>query len=417
LQKYRSISFSVMPKGYYKIFCVSRLALKNVADYSGHSNSKVRFNMQHSKIVGGSTAKRVINCPGSVALVDKMPPQPSSSYADEGTLLHDTIASILERDLDPYSLVGTTYEKTVLTEELVDDKLIPALRALEDIDPKGEMEYAVESRVGFGDFLPDVFGSTDFLGRIGDRAVVLDWKFGNGVAVEATANEQLLFYAAAARRTAETAWAFEGAKEVELIIVQPPYVKRWVTDLARIDEFEQDLASAVKIAMQPDAPMASGDHCKWCAAKPVCPIMTGAVDRALKVKIDALPVDQIAHYLEQAPVIEAFIKDLQQLAHGLLESGAKVPGWKLVNKRATRQWTNEDKAVAFMTQAGVEAWAEPKPLSPAQAEKALKKAKIELPADLIVAVSSGSTLAPENDSRPAVLQIGQMLTKAMSKIQ
>jgi hypothetical protein len=47
----------------------------------------------------------------------------------------------------------------------------------------------------------------------------------------------------------------------------------------------------------------------------------------------------------------------------------------------------------------------------------LKKAKIELPADLVVAVSTGSTLAPENDPRPAVLQIGQTLTKAMSKIQ
>jgi hypothetical protein len=54
--------------------------------------------MQHSKIVGGSTAKRVIACPGSVALVDTMPPQPSSSYADEGTLLHDTIASVLESE-------------------------------------------------------------------------------------------------------------------------------------------------------------------------------------------------------------------------------------------------------------------------------------------------------------------------------
>jgi hypothetical protein len=145
--------------------------------------------------------------------------------------------------------------------------------------------------------------------------------------------------------------------------------------------------------------------------------MTGAVDRALKAKMDALPIDQIAHYLEQAPLIEAFIKDLQQMAHGLLEEGRKVPGWKLVNKRATRQWTNEDKAVAFMTQAGIEAWGEPKPLSPAQAEKALKKAKIELPADLVAAVSTGSTLAPENDPRPAVLQIGQTLTKAMSKIQ
>jgi hypothetical protein len=145
--------------------------------------------------------------------------------------------------------------------------------------------------------------------------------------------------------------------------------------------------------------------------------MTGAVDRALKVKVDALPMGQIAHYLEQAPLVEAFIKDLQQLAHGLMENGTKVPGWKLVNKRAMRQWTDDDKAVAFMTQAGIEAWADPKPLSPAQAEKALKKARIQLPADLVVAVSSGSTLAPANDRRPEVLQIGHTLTKAMSKIQ
>jgi hypothetical protein len=372
--------------------------------------------MQHSKIVGGSTAKRVIACPGSVALVDTVPPKPSSSYADEGTLLHDTIAAILERDLDPYSMVGATYEKTVLTEALVDDKLIPALRALDEIDPKGEMEYAVESRVGFGDFLPDVFGSTDLLGRIGDRAIVLDWKFGDGVAVEVEENSQLLFYAAAAKRTADTTWAFEGAKEVELIIVQPPFVKRWVTDLARVDAFEKELAAAVKIAMRPDAPLASGDHCKWCAAKPICPIMTGAVDRALKVKLDALPIDQIAHYLEQAPLIEGFIKDLQQMAHGLLEEGRKVPGWKLVNKRATRQWTNEAKASKFMEDKGIIVH-ELKIKSPAAVEKELKKAKIELPADLVVAVSTGSTLAPESDPRPAVLQIGQTLTKAMSKIQ
>jgi hypothetical protein len=314
-------------------------------------------------------------------------------------------------------LVGTTYADSVLTEALIEDKLIPALRALDEVDPQGEMTYAVESRVGFGDFLPDVFGSTDLLGRLGDRAIVLDWKFGDGVAVEATENAQLLFYAAAAKRTADTAWAFEGAKEVELIIVQPPFVKRWVTTLDRVDEFEKELAAAVKIAMKPDAPLASGDHCKWCAAKPVCPVMTGAVDRALKVKIDALPMDQIAHYLEQAPLVEAFIKDLQQLAHGLLESGTKVPGWKLVNKRATRQWTNEDKAEAWMEARGIYPLQEPKLKSPAQAEKDMKKMKEKLPDDLVVAVSSGSTLAPESDSRPAVLQIGQMLTKAMAKLQ
>jgi hypothetical protein len=373
--------------------------------------------MQHSKIVGGSTAKRVIACPGSVALVAQMPPQPSSSYADEGTLLHDTIADILDKDTTPESYLGRKHESAVLTPALVEDKLLPALAALEQIDPNGEMEYAVESRVGFGDFLPGVFGSTDLLGRIGDRAIVLDWKFGDGVAVEVEENAQLLFYAAAAMRTPETKWAFFGAAEVELIIVQPPSVKRWVTTGERILQFEDELRRAVAKAQQPDAPLANGSHCKWCAAKPICPLMTGAIDRVVKAKLDALPVDQIAHYLDQIPMVESFLKDLQQLAHQIIEEGKTIPGWKLVPKRATRQWTNEDDAVAFLSSAGVEAWADPKPISPAVAEKALKKAKIELPADLVVAVSSGSTLAPESDPRPAVLQIGHALKKAMSKIQ
>jgi len=279
------------------------------------------------------------------------------------------------------------------------------------------MEYAVESRVGFGEYLPDVFGSTDFLGRIGWRAVVLDWKFGDGIPVGAEENAQLMFYAAAAMRTDTTKWVFEGVEEVELIIVQPPSVKRWVTTVERIKAFEADLKAAVTRALKPDAPLKAGDHCKWCAAKPVCPVMTGAVDRLLATKLDALPVDQIAHYLDQVPLVEDFISGLRALAEQMLTEGKPVGDWKLVPKRATRQWADEDKAVAFLTSAGVEAWGEPKAITPAVADKALKKMKIELPADLVVAVSTGNTLAPGNDPRPAVLQIGHTLKKAMAKIQ
>ena len=74
--------------------------------------------MLHSNIVGGSTAKRVINCPGSVALVQKMPPKPSSEYADKGTLLHNVIAEILDKNLPGHTFIGTKYNDQVLTEEL-----------------------------------------------------------------------------------------------------------------------------------------------------------------------------------------------------------------------------------------------------------------------------------------------------------
>jgi len=363
--------------------------------------------MQHSKIVGGSTAKRVINCPGSVALVAEMPPQPSSSYAEEGTLLHDEISRFL----------GDLEYRFTCSQELIQDKLWPALDLLDEIDPDKTMEYAVETRVGFGDLLPGVFGSTDLMGRIGNKAIILDWKFGSGVPVPAEENEQLMFYAAAAMRTPEAQWVFDGATEVELVIIQPPTIKRWTTTIERIKQFEQTLIRAVKLAQQPDAPLKNGDHCRWCNAKPVCPIMTGAVDRAVAIKMDAIDVDKIGAYLHNADLLEAWIKDLRALAEEMMKKGKPVTGWKMVPKRATRSWVKEEDAKAALLQHLKESEViETKLVSPAAAEKLLKAQKLKLPDGLTVAISSGNTIAPESDPRPAVVLIGQQLNAALSKI-
>ena len=375
--------------------------------------------MQHSNIVGGSTAKRVINCPGSVALVQKMPPKPSSKYADEGTLLHDIIAEHLATLKPLDSFLGRKYQDQVLTQELIDDKLVPALALLDEIDPKQEMSYEVETRVGFGDLLPGVFGSTDFVGRIGDRAVVLDWKFGDGVAVTAEENEQLMFYAAAAMRTDALKWAFEGATEIECVIVQPPMIRRWTTTPERIAQFEHQLVKAVRAAEQPDAGLKAGDHCRWCAAKPVCPQMTGEVERAALVQLKEIDAATLGQYLAKADVLEGWITDLRALAFQLLEKNIPVPGYKIVQKQARRQWADETKAIAALHDMGVprgELFSPEEIRSPAQIEKVLKKRKLALPDDLVKSVSSGTTLASEDDSRPAVLQLGD-LRAAISKLQ
>ena len=370
----------------------------------------------HSLIVGGSTAKRVINCPGSVALVAKMPPKDSSTYADRGTLLHNAMATILDSDtVTPESMLWTTYKGETLTGELLNEKILPALAALDAVDPEGVMEYAVETVVGFGAYLPGVFGSADLLGRLGNRAVVLDWKFGDGVAVSAEENEQGLFYAAAAMRTPETAWVFEGAEEVEIVIVQPPAVKRWVTTVKRVKEFERALKRAVKASQMPDAAIVVGDHCRWCSAKPLCPKMTGAVDRAVKVQLENLPAETIGAYLGNADLLEDWIKDLRALAMTMMEGGAKVPGYKLVAKRSVRKWLDEGKANKALAAMGIDP-VKLELVSPAQAEKLLKPLKQALPDDLVASVSSGTTFAPESDPRPEVLQIGQQLTAALSKL-
>jgi len=375
--------------------------------------------MQHSTIVGGSTAKRVMNCPGSVALVAQMPPQPSSSYADEGTLLHDTIAQILDKGTDPSEYLGTVYNGVELTQELIDTKLIPALELLNEIDPDSIMEFSVENRVGFGDRLPGVFGSTDLLCRVGNRAVCLDWKFGDGVTVEAEENPQPMFYSAAARRTPGLEWWHEGAESLELVIIQPPHIRRWTTTFARIDKFEKDLVRAVKVAKKPDAPLASGDWCRWCAAKPVCPVMTGALDRVVNSQLEGIDAAQIGEYLQKADMLEDWVKSLRELAFQMLEAGKPVPGYKLVAKRGVRKWTDDETAYAQLILLGLtddDVWEAPELLSPAKIEKVLKKQKLALPTDMVISVSSGNTLAPEADPRPAALTFGPHLRAALSKL-
>jgi hypothetical protein len=375
----------------------------------------------HSNIVGGSTAKRVMACPGSVALCQKMPERPSSRYADEGTLCHTIMEGVLAHEGQPEEFIGQTLGSVIVTPELIEMKIRPALEALDLIDPGREMTYECEARVGFGDALPGVFGSADLVGRIGSTAIVLDWKFGDGVDVAVEENPQAMFYAAAAMRTPKVAWAFKDATSIDCIIVQPTAampVKVWRTTPDRIRAFERELFAAVREAQGPEPRFATGDHCRWCAAKPVCPLLTGAVDRAARTSLKNVDAGQLAQMLEQAPLIEAYLADVRALALLMLEEGQRVPGFKLVQKRATRQWIDASEAKAALSRLGLDdtELTETKLVSPAQAEKALKKRKIELPDDLVVAVSTGTTLAPESDPRPPVLQIGRQLAAALGKI-
>ena len=352
--------------------------------------------MKHSSIVGGSTAKRVMACPGSVALVQRMPPQLESPYAAEGTFLH----SVMEPALADEPLPNLTDDQA--------SKIDFCLVALDEIDPKQELVYEQEIQVEFEGVkgLEGVFGNVDLIGRLDTTAIVLDWKFGDGVAVEAEENPQGLFYAAAAMKTEGLQWVFEGATEIEIIIVQPPAIRRWKTTFARLKQFTLDLQAAVKQAKSDDAPVIAGDHCRWCTAKPICPVMNGAVERALRMKLEAI---HIAPAMALVPLLDAWITEVKSLALRMLEDNVPVPGYKLVPKRSARVWADEQKARDYLLVQGLEESDITEMRSVAQIEKVLKKRKIDMPE--FVSVSSGNTVAPESDPRSAILNLGAALKK------
>ena len=224
-----------------------------------------------------------------------------------------------------------------------------------------------------------------------------------------------MYYAAAAMRTPEVAWVFDGVVTIECVIIQPPVIRQWTTTPARIKAFEKDLKRAVKVSALPDAKLNPGAHCKFCPAKPTCPAMTGAVDRALKVKLDAVDDTMLGAYASNAVLLQGWIDSVNELVQTKIEKGYEIPGWKMVAKRGTRSWVDQGKAADALAALGVDP-IKKEIVSPAQAEKLLKAKKQNLPEGLTASVSSGDTLAPESDPRPAVLQIGQQLTAALSKL-
>ena len=92
--------------------------------------------MAHSTIVGGSSAERVINCPGSVKLAQQMPPQIETDDMREGTRRHDLISKIMDNKVRPA--------------EVNDSKVLDALDLFDrEVDVTGEAMFDVEKPVAF----------------------------------------------------------------------------------------------------------------------------------------------------------------------------------------------------------------------------------------------------------------------------
>src|SRR6516165_7248986 len=164
------------------------------------------MNTVHSKF-GGSVAARVLNCPGSVNLVDRVPAylHKPSNYANRGSAMHEAMTLLLAEDACVEKVAGKTFGDYTITSEDVEDFLRPVCDYVNALLDAPGAEFFLEKRVVFPTV--DAWGTADLLVRIGRTIHVVDTKFGVGVPVlaltpdgdEDVLNSQLMFYASAAR--------------------------------------------------------------------------------------------------------------------------------------------------------------------------------------------------------------------------
>lgn len=377
--------------------------------------------------VGGSSAKRVMNCTASVQLCAQYP-NVESSFAAEGSAMHEAIELILQgKTANDRGVIGLSFhDGIVITEEMFDEGIAPALEYLDKLDEElGGIEYFNEKRVIFPG-IDGAFGTVDIVGKAKDRTIILDWKFGKGVAVEADHNEQLMYYAYAAAHTPPTDKFFAKDRPIELFIVQPrvgdgePFT-RWMTTMLQLEAFAADLRRAVEVAYSPEASFKLGPWCKFCNAKTGCDLYNGVIGDAVdRIDQNVSPLeDDIRRWLPYADDLIKFGDTIKQMAHAMMEEGKTFEGWKLVGKRPTRSWVDEEKTLKYFARMKLPADQRhvKKIISPAMAEKALKPLGVSaIPDDLIDKKSSGTTLAPESDKRPSVLIPSEALKKLADRL-
>ena len=125
------------------------------------------MNIAHSPF-GGSVAARVLRCPASVGLVEKVPAhlRKISAYAERGTALHAAMALLIEQERSLDDLVGETIDGYTITADDVENALRPALTYVEALLDAPGAEYYLEQRVIFPT-IPGAFGTVDLIVRIG----------------------------------------------------------------------------------------------------------------------------------------------------------------------------------------------------------------------------------------------------------
>jgi len=355
---------------------------------------------------GGSNASRWINCAASTSLVKKVPRRPAGPAAEHGTAQHDVMEQLInDPDLQPETFLGTKMANGIVIDETHMGAIKTALDAYVEIQETFPNATFIEAERMV--MLTDEAGGTaDGMMVEGHRGAIIDFKFGQNE-VQAD-SDQLLFYAVAARKTLPE---FAKVREFECYIIQPafdPVIDKTVYVSSVLDRFEQTAFTAIKASKAPNPLPVEGDWCKWCDAKLICPAkikrndtLTHPSEHALNLSTLAEQAARLQPLLKSA---EKWLEEAEERIHHELSNGVPVPGWKLVNKRAVRVWKSEPETILAMKRLNIspDKYMITSLISPAKAEELMKKKTVD---ELTNKVSSGTTVAPADDKRPAVLPV------------
>lgn len=359
-------------------------------------------------VLGASAADRWMNCTPSAQLTAGMEDE-TTTFAVEGTAAHALCEWKVRKALKMRAGRRPTSDYwTDEMEEFTDDyrDFVMDLVGQAKQHCKDPVTL-IEQHLDFSCYVPDGFGTGDFL-LVADKELnVVDFKYGRGVAVYADHNPQMMLYALGALNLFDCLYDIE---QVTMTIFQPRLssISTWTITAAELYQWaEEVLKPKAELAAKGEGEFVSGSWCRFCKARNTCRARAESFLELAKMEFQPpalLSDEEVAEVMEKADELSKWANDVMAYAQAeAIENGKHWNGYKLVEGRSVRKFSDEAKVEVAAKEAGYTDIYNKSLITLTAFEKLMgKKTFADVLGQYVTKPAGKLTLVPVSDKRPEV---------------
>ena len=358
-------------------------------------------------VLSASSSERWLHCPPSARLCESYEDK-GSDYAAEGTDAHELCEYKLRKVLG-IEAKDPTENLTWFNEEMSDCANGYAAYVLEQVEAAkqtcADPIVLIEQRVDFSRWVESGYGTADCIIIADGTLQIIDYKHGLGVLVSAEENPQMQCYALGALELFDDIYDIGS---VRMTIYQPRRDNVSTYEISKNELYcwaDEVLKPTADLAFAGNGNFLCGEWCGFCKAKHDCRARADANMELARYDFKLPPLltdEEVEEIISRVDDLVAWATDIKDYALQQAISGKEWNGWKLVEGRSNRKYTNEIAVAGAVTDAGFDPY-ERKVLGVTAMQKLLGKSRFEeLLAAYIEKPQGKPTLVPESDKRPAM---------------
>lgn len=359
-------------------------------------------------VLGASAAERWIHCPPSARLTAGMQDE-ETSFAAEGTAAHALCEWKVRKALKMRA--GRRPASDYWTDEMEEctddyrEYIMDLVGQAKQIckDPV----TLIEQHLDFSCWVPDGYGTGDFLLVADGTLNVVDFKFGRGVIVYADHNPQMMLYALGAMELFDMLYDIQ---TVTMTIFQPRLsnVSVWSISADELYRWaEEELKPKAEMAAKGEGEYTPGSWCRFCKARNQCRARAESFLELARMEFRPpalLSDEEIAEVMGQADELSRWASDVMAYATAAaIEDGRHFDGYKIVEGRSNRKFTDTAAVEKAAKEAGYTDIYNKTMITLTAFEKLMGKEVFQKVLGAYVEKPKGKlTLVPVSDKRPEV---------------